>query len=222
MFNPEKRLIVDIKVQNRLREWFSRIADPTRNCDRITCIQFGDSEVDYDLGFDYTKIRVLNAPYNIESIKSKLAFEGLTSGISGKISTYFRRVGGDSNLSSYYNYPANNNLSLGITVPTLANAWDKNEILLENDENYGWIGFIETLPDNYLDINGNQLRLKEKYEIILNNPGGQLNPIIIDDENGSFFFSVPEISVASGTTIGNITIKGITSGLTKIVNLKII
>lgn len=221
MFNPEKRLIVDIKVQNRLREWFSRIADPSRSCDRITCIQFGDSDVDYNLGFDYKKIRVLNAPYNVEGIKNKLAYEGLTSGISGKIATYFRQVSNNGDVSSYYSFPTDNSLTLGVLPPTLANAWDKNELLLENNIYYGWIGFIETLPDNYIDDQGNQLRLKEKYEIILNNPGGQLNNPIIDDDNGSFFFAVPEILETSGSIIGNITIKGITSGLTKIVNLKI-
>lgn len=220
MFNPEKRLIVDIKVQNRLREWFANLPNGSKNIN-LYCIEFGDSDIDYNLGYDYTKIRILNAPYNIEKIKNKLAFEGQLNGLTGTINSYIRFVNDNGIVESFYQYPTTDTLTPGITPPTLQQANNINEIILKNNLKYGWIVFNETLPENYVDDLGNQLRLKEEFDITLTNPNNLDIQIIKDIPNGSLFLFVNNINETSGSIIGDIKIRGLASGLIKIINLKI-
>lgn len=223
MFNPEKRLIVDVKIQNRLREKFSKIAQANPQNLRISCIEFGDSDVDYRLSYDYTKIRVLNAPYNIERIKSRLVYQGLNRGLTGNIFCYKRYVDSQGYVSSYYQYPDSNALSLGVLPPTLANGFDNNTLFFGNDPVQGWVCFLETVPDGYYDDQGNQLRLPELYTFTVTNLYPDFLEITLDEVNGSFFASKllnpDDVAPHAPYEIGRVVAVGQFSGLTKTIIL---
>ncbi len=223
MFNPEKRLIVDVKIQNRLREKFSKIAQANPQNLRISCIEFGDSDVDYRLSYDYTKIRVLNAPYNIERIKSRLVYQGLDAGLTGEIKMYKRFVDSQGYVSSYYQYPDSNALSLGVLPPTLANGFDNNTLFFGNDPVQGWVCFLETVPDGYYDDQGNQLRLPELYTFTVTNLYPDFLEITLDEVNGSFFASKllnpDDVAPHAPYEIGRVVAVGQFSGLTKTIIL---
>lgn len=223
MFNPEKRLIVDVKIQDRLRNKFAKIALADPQNLKITCIEFGDSDVDYRLSYDYTRIRVLNAPYNIEKIKSRLVYQGLDAGLTGEIKMYKRFVDSQGYVSSYYNYPSSNILSLGVVPPSLSNGFDSNTLEFANDPVQGWICFLETIPDGYYDTDGSQLRLPEQYDFEVTIVDPLYLEITLDETNGSFLAS-KQLNPADDTPhapyeIGRVKVTGRLSGLTKTIIL---
>lgn len=216
MFNPTRRLIVDIKVQDKLRKLFAS----NNNFVSYSCIEFGDSDVDYRLSFDATKIRVLNAPYSLQGIKNKLAYSGLLTGVLGELSVYKRYINDNGIVESYYGYPGNTVLSPGNTPPVLANGFNSNNLQFIVDGSLtsavreGWIVYLQSLPLGFVDENGNQLRYIEPYEITFSTalPAGY--EYIEDTVNGSFCITRDLTTHPLTTTTSIITIRGVYSRLT--------
>ena len=68
------QLALDVKAQDRLRKWFADRGSAANLI--ITSVGLGDSDVDYELSQQYTRMKVLNAPYNVGKIKHHLIYEG--------------------------------------------------------------------------------------------------------------------------------------------------
>lgn len=210
-------LTLDIKAQNRLREWFSKRG----NLDNvvINSVGLGDSDVDYNLSQQSSRIKVIQAPYQIPRIKHHLYYSGVTSNITGIITTFLRRVNYLDQIESIYDYPLDNTTyTAGVVPPTLENGYNFSTINfttgVANKE--GFIVYFQTLPDNYFDSNNVQQRLIEQYDFTFNNIPITWE-VIVDQINGSFLIAKPAGTVIGPTGQGDITIKGLTSGLSKII-----
>lgn len=212
-----QNLRIDLKAQDAFRKW---LADRSINNDLkkmiLKSITLGDSDIDYRLSTYYDKINILNAPFQISSIKNKLVFEGASLNFTGKLATYARRILSDGSVASLYNYPPNStNYLISSNPPTLANGLDITNLAFANDnQRAGWCMFIQTLPDNFFDDSNNQLRYKEKYDIQLTGFPVSGWEFIQDDDNGSFMIAKDQ-SVALTGTPGLIKIIGKDSSITK-------
>jgi len=167
MFNPNRQLLVDTKTQDKLREWFSK-RDGTNNV-VLSCISLGDSDIDYELSDQVSQIRVLNAPYNVHKIKHKLIFSGGDSNVSGRISVFRRYITAAGDVQGTYNFPPSSNLTTSVIPPTLANGEDVESLTFSDSILEGYVLFLQTLPDNFLDPNGVQQRIEESYTISFTN-----------------------------------------------------
>src|ERR1039458_3001292 len=98
-------LAIDIKAQEVLRNFFSQRGGGNNVI--FTCVALGDSDVDYEMSQQVSRIKVLNAPYQIPQIKHKLIYSGVSSNLTGHITVFARSVGVGGLVSAYYNYPAN-------------------------------------------------------------------------------------------------------------------
>jgi hypothetical protein len=147
MFNKKKQLILDIKAQDRLRQWLADRSN--QNNFIITKLALGDSDIDYEMSYRSTNIRVLNAPFNVADIRYKLIFEGGLSSFGGKIATHARYIDSNGEVLSLYNYPGSNSLVLGTQIPSAFNGYDWQEIIFSNLTKEGFFLFNETLPLNY-------------------------------------------------------------------------
>lgn len=223
MILNSNQITVDIKVADRYREIISKLGSATE----LKCVMLGDSDIDYETTQDISKVRILNAPYNPESIKYPLIYNGLGNGVSGTITSFVRFVDSEGNVSSYYEYPLNENISSGRIPPTLKNGIDKDSVAFTN-ERMGVIIFLQTLLDYYRTEEGIQQRLKETYEvkIFFNNvetiPNGW--QLINDFANGSFLLSKDNINLQDGLIgiqNGLITIKGNISNIEKNITFNI-
>ncbi len=213
-----ENLKVDLKAQDRLRRW---LADRSENNDFkeliIKSIVLGDSDIDYRMSTYYDKINILNSPYQVEGIKNKLIFEGQTSNLSGNIVTYGRKILNDGTIASLYNYPPNNiNYIISNSPPIKLNGYDINNLSFPDDnQKFGWVIFIQSLPDNYFDDSNNQLRYNEKYDIQLKNFPVSGWEFIHDEENGSFILAKDEGFSLVGNNNGEIKIIGKDTSITK-------
>lgn len=212
-FNNPARLTLDAKVQDRLREWFSKRGMP--DVIQLQALQLGDSDINYEMSQQTNGIRVLNAPYQVQGIKHKLIYTGSTTNITGKIEMYIRYVNDSGQVASYYQFPSNTNLTLGVYPPSRGNQINKTSILFNNlnPNKEGFILFYQTLPDGYLDVNNVPMRLKEEYDFnIPTIPVGW--DFIIDQLNGSIFIARPDSYVFLGST-GTVQVKGQLSSISK-------
>ena len=66
-------LQLDIKVQDKYRKLLSKLG---QDGVELKCVQLGDSDIDYELSPNIDNARILNAPYNVESIKYPLIYNG--------------------------------------------------------------------------------------------------------------------------------------------------
>jgi hypothetical protein len=208
------QLAVDTKAQDRLREWFAKRGLPENVV--ITCVGLGDSDVDYNMTQQATRIKVIQAPYQVPRIKHHLYYSGVTANITGTITTFIRRVNELDQIESLYNYPPNNiTYTAGIIPPTLANGYNFATVDFNtlNPDKEGFIVYFQTLPDGYLDSSGVQQRLVEQYDFTFNNIPVSWE-VILDQINGSFLIAKPAGYVFSSLQ-GSIVIKGLSSSLTK-------
>lgn len=208
------QLAVDTKAQDRLREWFAKRGLPENVV--ITCVGLGDSDVDYNMTQQATRIKVIQAPYQVPRIKHHLYYSGVTANITGTITTFIRRVNELDQIESLYNYPPNNiTYTAGIIPPTLANGYNfaTVDFNILNPDKEGFIVYFQTLPDGYLDSSGVQQRLVEQYDFTFNNIPVSWE-VILDQTNGSFLIAKPAGYVFSSLQ-GSIVIKGLSSSLTK-------
>lgn len=209
-------LAVDVKAQDRLREWFSKRG----NLDNvvITSVGLGDSDVDYNMSQQATRIKVIQAPYQTPKIKHHLYYKGVTSNITGTITTFLRRVNELDEVESLYSYPPNNTtFESGIVPPELVNGYnfltinfDIGSIVKE-----GFIVYNQTLPTNFVDDNGIQQRVVEQYDFTFNDIPGSWE-VIVDSTNGSFLIAKPAAYTFQSLQ-GSIIVKGASSGLQKII-----
>lgn len=213
---------LDIKVQDKLRELFSK-----RGSDRsvkITNISLGDSDIDYDLSQQREIIKCFKTPFNVNGIKHKLIYEGEVNNISGTVQTNIikltKNLNNITSLNSLYNYPPDSNTFIpGKIKPTLENAYNASMLDFGPDlVDIGYVVFAKTMMDNYYSKStGKPLRLEEGYTISLSSeklnfntegniinsdilPGGLTDKweIIYDEENSSFSICKP----ASYSSIG--------------------
>lgn len=172
-FNTSRQLILDVKAQDRLRQWFSQRGSAANLL--IKCLSLGDSDVDYELSDQVSDIQVLSAPYNVQKIKSKLIYEGDVSNLTGKITSYLRYVDANGLVKSLYSYVPNKNFFSGIFPPTLANGFDWDEITFASITREGFIIYFQTLPDNFTEVDPNDntktrpLRFVETYDVVYTN-----------------------------------------------------
>lgn len=208
------QLSLDIKAQDRLRQWFSQRGSSGNVL--IKCVGLGDSDVDYEMTQQYTRMKILNAPYNVPRIKHHLVYSGDVLNVTGVLSTFLRRVNDLEEVESLYSYPPDNtNFTAGIIPPTLANGYDFLDIIFDTLSvvREGFIVYFQTLPDNYLDSDGVQQRLVEQYDFTFNNVPSSWE-VIVDQTNGSFLIAKPAGYVFT-TQQGSILIKGQDSSITK-------
>lgn len=225
MYNNNRNLKLDIKAQDRLREWIAK-RDSLLPL-TLGAISFGDSDIDYSLSPNQyvNGIRILNTPYNQPKIKYPIAYSGLVGKLIGQVRSYVRVINPNGRLSSMYSYPSPpstfpNTVSDGFTVgngiPTLENAynwtsWEFNDFGSKG----GIIVFNETIPDNYVDASTNlPLRVLETYEVTLSSPLPSNWELIIDNEFGSFLLAHNSTAIQQNT-FRTITITGLKSGITK-------
>lgn len=204
MILDSSQIQVDIKVQDRMRKWLSRLM--TSGTLEFECIMLGDSDIDYELSVDMSKARILNAPYNIEAIKYPLIYNGLGKGIKGVITCFARYVDANGDISSYYDYPVSTALTIGKIPPTLQNGYDIDSAAFTNNR-MGVIFFIQTLLDYYRDENNLQQRLKEVYEFKVLFNGSETIPsgwqVIKDINNSSLFISKDTVTLVDPSTTLN-------------------
>ena len=216
-FNNPNRLTLDLKCQDRLREWFSKRS--TNELIQLSCVELGDSDINYELSQQVSDIRILNAPYQVEGVKHKLIFIGSAENLTGKLTNFIRYVDSNGIVNSYYNYPTNTSLSAGVAPPTLANGIDTNNVTFNTGSFFkeGFIMFFQTLPDGYVDPSDGitPLRLIETYNFTLTNLPNSWE-VIIDEANGSLFIARPDNYVFLGG-VGLILAKGTLSSITKTV-----
>lgn len=177
MFPENTQLKLDVKAQDRLREWFAQRNDAEVDNLVLTCLSLGDSDVDYKLSDKVDQIRVLNAPYNVERIKHKLIFRGSNTNLTGTITAFARYVNQDGTLSSLYEYPPSSETFLpGIFPPSVENGFDQSELIFQGGldaTREGYVLFFQTLPDGFFVGTGEDptqlLRLVEPYDITIEN-----------------------------------------------------
>ena len=217
-------LTIDLKMQDRLRRWIGGNLGNLQPANNLMCVQFGDSDIDYNMSMNQQNIRILSAPYNCENIKHKLAYEGGTNGISGNIVTFRRYINSSGVVQSLYSYPPSTSFTSGTVPPTVLNGLDTQSISFTTTTLEGYILFAQTVLDNYYDSNGLNLRLPEQYNITCLFNGSTTIPanweVNIDYINGSCL-----IAKTAGVTIGTsntgiITFQGINSGMTHTVTFK--
>jgi hypothetical protein len=213
-------LSLDIKAQDRLRQWFSQRG--TGKNVVFTAVALGDSDVDYGMSQQISRIKVLNAPFNVPKIKHRLIYSGSQSNISGSISVFTRLVNSNGIVSSRYQFPTNSNFAQGQIPPTLINGLSVDSIFFDPSivTKMGFIVYFQTLPTGYLDPNGIQERLKQNYTYTTNNiPTGWEILIAMNIQpgqqfqNGSLFIAKPDSYSFNGSQ-SSITITGTTSGIT--------
>jgi hypothetical protein len=184
------QLALDIKAQDRLREWFSK-----RGTDSglpITCVGLGDSDIDYEMSQDMTRVKILNAPYQVPKIKHHLVYNGVINNVTGNITLFLRHVDSLGKISSLYDYPFSSQFSLNTIPPTLDNGKDFNDITFNTtlSTKEGYIGYLQTLPNGYLDSNNVQVRLEERYTYEITSLPNTWE-LIIDNFNNSFLLAKP-------------------------------
>jgi hypothetical protein len=214
------QLSVDIKAQDRLREWFAQRQNG--GTVDLTHVALGDSDINYQMSQQYGAIKILSTPFNIPDIKHKLLHTGGVAGVTGVIESYLRKINDQGQVLSLYNYPPSTNWVLGTLPPTKANQYNFSQIPFDttNTQREGFICFNQTLPDNYFDNANNPLRLKESYDLTITSttlapgvlPTGW--ELIQDVENGSFLLAKPASYVFTNN-IATIKLRGILSSITK-------
>lgn len=215
-FNDNTRLTLDLKAQDKLRSWFARRQD-TNNV-VITCVELGDSDIDYELSQQTNSIKILDAPYDTSRIKYKVLYTGNDSNLSGILTTFIREIPPNSIINSLYTYPTNTNFTPGIQPPTLANGKDYSVITFDtlSVSKEGFLVFFQTLPDGYLDSSGAQERLAEPFLFTLTNVPLSWE-VILDSPNGSLMISKPDSYIFAGSTNGTIKARGLLSGIERTV-----
>lgn len=216
------RINVDIKVQDRFRQYLSELL--SKNLIELKCVMLGDSDIDYEMGYQINKVRILNSPYNIQAIKYPLIYNGLGKGIKGTVTTFVRYVDTNGTVSSYYNYPTDTVLSSGRVPPILRNGYDVSFVEFTSAKS-GAIVFLQSLLDYYVDENGVQQRLKEQYDIKFFFNGSQVVPngwqATVDSDNGSFLIGKSNVAIQFPSDYkGEVLIKGLSSQLTKTLKFK--
>ena len=222
MSNPTTNLslFIDLKTQDKLRKWFSERDNGSPI--NIKNLALGDSDVDYKLSLQVNKIRPLPAPYEVPRIMSNILYKGNVGNITGVITAYLRRVNNVGQVESLYNhisgFSGSLNFTNGTNPPVINNEYDWNSIPFTQTPTTkeGFIVFLQTLPDNYFEIDGvTPKRLIETYDISFDNINFPSTwEAIIDDLNGSFLLAVPN-TYTFGTNIQQIKVKGRISGIIK-------
>ena len=202
-------LQLDIKVQDKYRKLLSKLG---QDGVELKCVQLGDSDIDYELSPNMESARILNAPYNVESIKYPLIYNGAGKGLKGTVSSFVRLVNADGTISSLYNYPTSSLFETGRVPPSLENGKNFDKIDFTSSQ-MGVIIYFQTLLDYYFDIETNlPLRLKEEYDIVVTFSSSTTVPtgweITIDQANGSMLLGKAAVAVSS-TTIFNGKIEAI-------------
>ena len=220
------QLYIDLKTQDRLRQWFSLRENPDNI--QIKAVEFGDSDVDYALSTTPNNIRTLNAPYQVDRIKWKLIYSGsIAGGLAGNLTMFLRHVNSSGQVESLYNYPPTLTYTLGVVPPTLYNGNIFTNIAFNTGITVreGFIAFFQTLPQGYTDpVTLLPLRYKEEYSLIVNCPslssvtslpsGWELIPDVV---NGSFLLAKPDSYVFTSNT-GTITVKGLDTGISETIS----
>lgn len=213
MFNTSSQLVLDVKAQDRLRQWFSQRG--SLNNVVITAFELGDSDVDYRLSLQPTEIQVLNAPYQVQQIKYKLIFTGSAANVTGQITSYLRYVDNTGSISSLYGYPPTTSFSSGSFPPVVTNGYNWNNISFGTvngpNNREGYILFLQTLPTGYTEPDPSNplatlpLRLIEPYDFSIQNLP---SPNMILSTTGT---GIPVV-VTVNTPINNADIYALASG----------
>lgn len=160
-----RQLFIDLKAQDRLREWFSKRGGSRESNLVVDRFSLGDSDVDYELSQQLNSMQILPTPYQTPQIRHKLIFDGDYSNVTGSLKLLVRKLNEVGGVSATYD--SSGNLTQSRVVPDVKYARDPS--LLFTTAKEGYIVFIETLPDNYVDTTGAPLRLKESYDVIFTN-----------------------------------------------------
>lgn len=203
-------LKLEIKIQDRYREWFSSLGQ--EDALQSSCVILGDSDVDYSIAPNISKTRILSAPFNVEGIKHKLIYNGVGKNLSGLIKCFARRVNSTGDIESIYDYPTTNNFILGLTPPTLENGNNFEQITFTNAK-MGYILFFSTVLDYYVTDTGVKKRLVEEYTFSIDWNGATVTPanwdFVVDNINGSMLISKNELANSVGSLYNcTITAKG--------------
>lgn len=182
-------IFLSLKAQDRIRQWFSQRGSKTNPI--ITNLVLGDSDVDYELSQQINNIKILPAPYNISQIKYPMIYQGELNNVTATLETYIRHINSAGEIEALYNYP---NLTFveGQLPPTVSMNKDFNSLAF-TPLTEGYIIFPVSLPLNYLDVNGNQMRFKEPYDIFINNlpPTLTISNIQVTSLNTTITTSIP-------------------------------
>jgi hypothetical protein len=206
------QLSIDIKAADRLRQWFAGRG----NFDglKLNSVSLGDSDIDYRMSTQQSRIKVLQAPFNTQKIKTRLYYTGGEANLTGTLTMYLRRVNDSAVVESLYTYPPFITFIPGIAPPLIGNALNYNAIPFDTGDvnREGFICFIQTIPDGFF-YNSEQHRLKETYTFVFNNVPNTWE-VILDQVNGSFFIAKPA-GYTFLTLQGSIQITGNISTITK-------
>lgn len=210
-------LSIDVKVQDRYRQWLSSLG----NDGLLTakCVILGDSDIDYELP-NMNVAKILNAPYSTQGIKHKLIYNGVGKNLAGTLKAFARKVLSNGEVQSLYTYPSNEIWGTGILPPNLGNGKSWEELVFD-DSQMGYILFFSTVLDYYFDEDGVKKRLTEEYEYTFDWDGSDITPanweFIIDNENGSLLLSKKDTTAVPVGTISraSLTVKGLYSNKTK-------
>ena len=178
-------ITLDIKIQDELRKWFSQRG--SQNNLQITGISLGDSDIDYELSQNKEIIKSFPAPYRSYGIKHKLIYDGNINNLSGTIVTNIVKINSEGYLQSIYNYPQDSVFLSGTTKPGASTGLNFEKIPFDSASTVleGYVVFISTLIDQYLDVNGNRERYLESYKITFssnNNDNDVSYEMILDSE----------------------------------------
>lgn len=202
-------LKLEIKVQDKYREWFSGLGQETAL--KASCVILGDSDVDYSIAPNISKTRILSAPFNVEGVKHKLIYNGVGKNLSGLIKCFVRRVNSTGDIESLYDYPLTNTFTAGTTAPTLENG-NNFEFVTFTNSKMGYILFFSTVLDYYLTDTGIKKRLGEEYTFDIDWNGLPMPTnwdFVVDNVNGSMFISKNELANSVGSIYNcTITAKG--------------
>lgn len=229
-------LTLDIKLQDKYRELLANIADGSLN---ISCVQLGDSDIDYENTQDMSNSRILNAPFNVEKIKYPLIYDGTGRGLEGRISCFARKVNSDGTLSSIYNWPNDFIWTVGDKVPPVYNGYDWNALQFDNTQ-MGYILFFQTILNNFYDsASGLTQRMIEKIDVEVTFNGSKSVPtgweitrdedtkvLTINNTNYTVYNNSMLIAKTAGPSLtsntnGLITAKGSLSNIVKNITFNI-
>ncbi len=238
MINNSGQLLLDIKVQDRLREMLA-----TGSLPQLTGVVLGDSDIDYTVP-NMMNARISNSPFSVNKIKYPLIYSGSESGLDGYITCFARQVISATEVDSLYGYPPDSSMyTAGTTPPNINNGLNQSAITFypapspAPDSTFikmGYVLFFQTLLLNYFDpTTGLLQRLNEQmtYSFTPALPAGwevtiddSVTPVTIGSEtinvyNNSMLIAKPVASSGPFGFISTLQIEGQLSNITKTVTI---
>lgn len=229
-------LQLDIKIQDKFRQ---TLADVAAGNLKLKCVQLGDSDVDYQNSLNVDNFKILNSPFNSESIRYPLIYDGSGRGLEGYITCFARQIDSDGNVLSLYNYPGDFTFLDGRVPPDLNNGYSFFDLTFDGSK-MGYILFFQTILLNYVDENtGFNKALNEKINMKVTffdsetvPPGWEVvkdestHVITIDDvnyvvNNNSMMIAKSDSNILGNNADGKIYLTGALSNISKTINFNI-